>query len=72
MGELPVMQREDELDRMVADGRRSDDGQRCSLVLVRRTGGDWCLYPHGWDKLGVRLTDQQARRVAQRILDGAR
>jgi hypothetical protein len=68
--ELPVMQRENEVARMVAAGRRSDDGERCSLVLVRRTGGDWCLYPHGVDQFGVRLPDQEARRVAQAILGG--
>lgn len=71
-GELPVMQREDELARLVAEGRRSDNGERCSLVLVRRTGGDWFFYPHGMDQLGVRLSDPEARRVAALIVEGGR
>lgn len=52
--EPAIMQRDNELARMVADGNRSDDGSTCSLVLVRRTGGDWLLYPHGVDRFGVR------------------
>lgn len=70
--EPAVSQRRDELARLVADGRRTDDNSTCSLVLLRKTGGDWWLYPHGVDKFGVRLSDQEARRVAQTILDGGR
>ena len=67
-----ISQRHNELARLVADGRRTDDGQTCSLVLLRTTGGEWRLYPHGVDKFGVRLSDQEARRVAQAILDRER
>lgn len=65
-----IAQRHDELAGLVADGRRTDDNQTCSLVLLRKTGGDWHLYPHGVDKFGVRLSGQEARRVAQAILGG--
>ncbi|MDQ3150490.1 MAG: hypothetical protein M3R63_01785 [Actinomycetota bacterium] len=41
--EPAIMQRDNEWARMVSDGNRSDDGSTCSLVLVRRTGGDWLL-----------------------------
>jgi hypothetical protein len=57
---------------MVTDGCRTDDGQQCSLVLIRGTGGVWRLYPHGVDKFGVVLTDSEARRAAQWIMDSAR
>jgi hypothetical protein len=64
------MQREDELARLVVAGKRTDDGSKCSMVLVRRTGGDLLFYPHGADQLGVRLPETEARRVAQAILAG--
>lgn len=63
-----VMQRERQLGRVVAVGRRSDDGATCSLVVVHEAGGDWTLYPHGVDRFGVRLSGSDARRVAQAIL----
>jgi hypothetical protein len=66
------MQRENERGRVVAEGRRTDDGQRCSLVVVREVGGMFAVYPHGADQLGVRVPDSEARRVAQAILDGVR
>lgn len=64
------MQREDELFRLVAEGRCADDGTRCSVVLVRRTGGVWAVFPHGWETFGVLLPDPEALRVAQAIFDG--
>lgn len=67
-----VNQRNDERSRMTAVGKRTDDGAKCTLLAVRKMGGDWCLYPHGADQLGVRLPGAEAVRVAQAILDGAR
>ena len=65
-------QRSFERARVVVDGQRTDDGDRCTLVVVGETGGTWSLYPHGWGKFGVRLSGQEALRVAQAILDDAR
>jgi hypothetical protein len=49
-----MMQRDNELGRVVVDGRRTDDGDRCTLVAVHeRSGGCWAFYPHGFGKFGV-------------------
>lgn len=71
MPEKPVKQHKDERDRVVVDGRRTDDGDTCTLVVVREFGGTWVLYPHGDAKLGVRLPRAEALKMAQAILDGA-
>ncbi|MGH3903044.1 MAG: hypothetical protein ACRDTE_02415 [Pseudonocardiaceae bacterium] len=63
-----VMQRENETSRVNLDGRRTDDGARCTLVAIRELGGSWALYPHGADKLGVRLHKEEAAKVARAIL----
>lgn len=39
------MQRQHERSRMVVDGKRTDDGTRCSLVVIREVSGKWGLYP---------------------------
>ncbi|MGH3917426.1 MAG: hypothetical protein ACRDTC_29035 [Pseudonocardiaceae bacterium] len=68
-----VMQRENERGRLAVDGRLVADGQQCTfLVIHERAGGTWAIYPHGVDKLGVRLVKADAVKVAQAILDGAR
>lgn len=66
-----VMQRENETNRVVVDGRRTDDGDLCTLIAIRELGGAWALYPHGAGKLGVRLRKEDAVTVAQAILAGA-
>ncbi|MGH4013738.1 MAG: hypothetical protein ACRDSL_07345 [Pseudonocardiaceae bacterium] len=53
MGELPVMQHEIERGRMTAAGRRTDDGERCPLLVVHEVGGSWAMYPHGWEVRGA-------------------
>lgn len=66
------MQRDNELGRVVVDGKRTDDGDRCTLVVVHeRSGGCWVFYPHGFGKFGVRLSKQDALTVAQAVLAGA-
>ncbi|MGH4014624.1 MAG: hypothetical protein ACREX8_06275 [Gammaproteobacteria bacterium] len=70
MGELPEMQHEIERGRMTAAGKRTDDGTTCTLLVVHETSGSWVMYPHGWDKFGVRLPRDEAVRVARAILDG--
>jgi hypothetical protein len=66
-----VMQRENETSRIVLDGRRTDDGTRCKLVSIREPGGTWALYPHGANKLGVRLEKAEAIILARGILADA-
>ncbi|MGH3794356.1 MAG: hypothetical protein ACRDSP_05655 [Pseudonocardiaceae bacterium] len=66
-----IMQRENERSRMVAMGKRADDGQVCTLLLVGETGGGWCIYPHGVGTLGVRVPATEAQRLARAILGGA-
>ncbi|MGH3619929.1 MAG: hypothetical protein ACRDQV_18215, partial [Pseudonocardiaceae bacterium] len=63
-----VMQRENELGRMVLVGKRTDDGARCSMLAVRETGQTWALYPHGAGQLGVPVAE--AARLARAILGG--
>lgn len=70
-GEWPLTTREKEHSRLVADGQRTDTGERCSLVLVHETGGTWAVYPHGAAQLGVRLPRAEAVKVAHKILDDA-
>lgn len=66
-----VMQRENEITRVVLDGRRTDDGDRCTLIVIRELGGTWAFYPHGMAQLGVRLGKEGAVTVARAILAGA-
>lgn len=66
--ELAIMQRENELERLTVDGKRTDDGTRCTLLLVSETGGVWALYLHGATRLGVRIAKAQAVKLAQSIL----
>lgn len=66
-----VMQRENEASRVVLDGKRTDDGTNCSLVMVRERSGARALYPHGAAQLGVRLPETEAVRMARTILADA-
>ncbi|MDQ3151297.1 MAG: hypothetical protein M3R63_06105 [Actinomycetota bacterium] len=70
--EPAIMQRQNERSRIVVDGRRTDDGDRCTLVVVHEVGGTWGLYPYGWGKFGVRLSKAEAIKAAQAILEGVR
>lgn len=66
-----VMQRKNERSRTVVEGRRTDDGDQCKLILIHEIGGTYALYPHGWGRFGVRLRRAEAVMVAQAILAGA-
>jgi len=71
MDELPVMQRDDgERDRVVVVGKRTDDGSRCTVVVLRGIDRRWALYPHGASELGVWLSRDAAVTVAETILAG--
>ena len=68
-----VMQRANERSRVALDGRRTDDGNRCTLVAVCETDGTWALYTHGMAQLGVRIAKADAQTLAAAIqADGAR
>ncbi|MGH3932615.1 MAG: hypothetical protein ACRDTF_21875 [Pseudonocardiaceae bacterium] len=68
-----VTQRDNERSRIAVDGRLVADDQQCTfLVIHERPGDTWAIYPHGVDKLGVRLAKAEAVRVAEAILAGAR
>jgi hypothetical protein len=68
----PISQRVRERGRLVVVGTRTDDGDKCSLLVVSELGGQWCLYPHGAAQLGVRMPTAEAERVARFLLGGAR
>jgi endonuclease YncB( thermonuclease family) len=67
------MQREQERSRLTVDGRRTDDGDRCTLLVVQERTGSWVFYPHGAAQLGVRIAGADAGKLAQAIqADGSR
>ena len=63
-----MMQREHERRRLAVDGKRTDTGERCTLVVIGEVGGTWAFYPHGAAQLGARLSGEEAARVARAIL----
>ena len=66
----PLTTEEREHCRTVVTGNRTDDGDRCTVVLVHeRDTGDWGVYPHGFTKFGVRLSDKEAVKLARKIID---
>lgn len=69
VAEPAIMQREHERERIVVDGKRTDDNSRCSLIVIHEIGGTWVFYPHGDRKLGVRLAKAEAGNMAQVIAD---
>lgn len=64
-----VMQRKNERRRLTAQGKRTDDGTRCTFVLVHEIGQKWSFYPHGAAQLGVRISQAEACKLAQAILE---
>lgn len=66
-----VSQHRNEISRVVLDGRRTDDGAACSVVVVRESGGTWAIYPHGMDQLGARLRDGELATMTRAILAAA-
>ncbi|MCA1693503.1 MAG: hypothetical protein LC749_01540 [Actinobacteria bacterium] len=68
---LPIFQLHGERSRVVVTGVRTDDGDRCELVVITDTGGSVAFYPHGATRLGVRVEEATAVRVARAILAAA-
>ena len=63
-----IMQRDNERKRLAVDGKRTDDGRKCTLLAVCEIDGTWALYPHGTAQLGIRITKAEADKVAKAIL----
>lgn len=66
----PLTTAEKERSRLVVDGQRADDGDRCTVVVIHERTGYWGVYPHGFGKFGVRLPRAEAVKLAHAILDG--
>ncbi|MGH3938976.1 MAG: hypothetical protein ACRDTG_10135 [Pseudonocardiaceae bacterium] len=64
------MRQENENNWVVLDGRRTDDGALCTLIVIHEFGGPWAFIPHGPNQLGVRLGKNNAVKVAREILAG--
>jgi len=47
-------------------GTRTDDGASCELLAIREAGGTWMI--HSLDSGAVRLTEEEAIRMARAIL----
>ena len=54
-GVWPLTTSEKERSRLVVNGQRADDGDRCTVVVIHERTGYWGVYPHGFSKFGVRL-----------------
>lgn len=64
--ELPVTKWRTELGRVTAQGRRTDDGSRCTLLVINEADGSWSF--HGLGAPGVKLSKADATRLAQDIV----
>lgn len=70
--EPAIMQRENEVSRTAVDGRLTQSGERCTFVIIHERSGHYAFYPHGDQKLGVRLSQAAAIAAAQAILATSR
>jgi len=66
-----ALQRDHERSRVAINGKRTDDGGRCTVIVIHEVGDTWALYLHGARQLGVRLTKTDAMTIAQAVLAGA-
>lgn len=56
-----------ERGRVVVQGRRTDDGSRCTLLVIHETDGSWTF--HGLGAPGVRLSAVDMVELATAILE---
>jgi hypothetical protein len=61
---------ERENGRVHAQGCRTDDGSRCTLLMIHEADGSWAI--HGLGAPGVGLTKDVMVTLAEAILAGAR
>jgi hypothetical protein len=59
-----------ERGRMAMQGRSTDDGSRCTLLLVHELDGSWTF--HGLGAPGVKLSKADTVALAESILERAR
>ena len=59
-----------ERGRLQAQGHRTDDESRCTLLVIYEAEGSWVV--HGLGAPGVRLTGDVMVRLAESILERAR
>ncbi len=64
--EPPRRRGERERGRMVAPGRSSADGSRCTLLVVHENDGSWSF--HGLGVPGVTISESDATALARGIL----
>ena len=69
--QLPeTQQQRTERGRVTAIGRRTDSGERCTLLVVNETDGAWSF--HGLGAPGVKLSQTDTVALAEAILERAR
>jgi hypothetical protein len=68
--ELSVTQWRTELGRLTAQGRRTDDDSRCTLLVINEADGSWSF--HGLGAPGVKLSRADATTLAQGIVKAAK
>jgi hypothetical protein len=59
-----------ERGRLQASGRRTDSGERCTLLVVHELDGGWTL--HGLGAPGVKLSQADMVTLAEQVLERAR
>lgn len=59
-----------ERGRVTAIGRRTDSGERCTLLVIHELDGSWTF--HGLGAPGVKLSQTDTVAMAESILERAR
>ncbi len=59
-----------ERGRVIAVGRRTDSGERCTLLVVNELDGAWTI--HGLGAPGVKLSQADMVTLVESILERAR
>ncbi|MDQ3764409.1 MAG: hypothetical protein M3460_23460 [Actinomycetota bacterium] len=71
MIDIPEMDfRPRERGRVTAQGRRTDDNSRCTLLVIHEADGSWAI--HGLGAPGVRLSTTDMVALAESVLARAR
>jgi hypothetical protein len=59
-----------ERGRVIAIGRRTDSGERCSLLVIHELNGAWTF--HGLGAPGVKVSQTDTVSLAEAILERSR
>ncbi len=65
-----IQHQQRERGRLHAHGRRTDSGERCTLLVVHELDGAWTI--HGLGAPGVKLSQADMVTLATAILERAR